>query len=350
MTPTMDDIAKRAEVSKSTVSLVLNEKSGVSAELKEVVLRAATELGYQLPKQRLVRRTATKSATQPSIAVVHAQSSHKAASGQEPTDLYLNYLKGIRAFAHEANLNLTVLTDYNEEDTRQLAFHLLHNSTPPFDGLILMGGSARQNQQLITQIIEDGKPAVALSRSWPDLPISTVGPDYRQQVRIAMDYLAGLGHQRIAFIASEDDRRFDWYRWRLAAYREAMGRINGQIDEGLIALGRNGGEAVTTLLQRRKDVTACFAINDERALEALEGLHKLHIQVPHDLSIIGQDNVPELMGSDPMLTTVGFSHVDVGYLATELLAKQMQNATISHCNLWVQCTLVERISCGKPAR
>jgi LacI family transcriptional regulator len=50
MTTTMADIAKHAEVSKSTVSLVLNEKPGVSAELKDVVLRAATELGYQLPK------------------------------------------------------------------------------------------------------------------------------------------------------------------------------------------------------------------------------------------------------------------------------------------------------------
>ncbi len=341
----MDDIAKRAEVSKSTVSLVLNEKPGVSAELKEVVLRAATDLGYQLPKQRTVRRTPT----QLSIAVVHAQSSHKAASGQEPTDLYLNYLKGIRAFAHAANLNLTVLTDYNEDDARQLAFHLLHNSTPPFDGLILMGGSARQNQQLITQIIADGKPAVALSRSWPDLPISTVGPDYRQQVRIAMEHLASLGHRQIAFIASEDDRRFDWYRWRLEAYRDAMQRLNGRVDETLIALGRNGAEAVASLFQQRKDVTACFAINDERALEALAGLHKLHLRVPQDLSLIGQDNVTELMGSHPTLTTVGFSHVDVGYLATELLAKQMQNATISHCNLWVQCTLVERASCAKPA-
>lgn len=345
MMPTMDDIAKQAAVSKSTVSLVLNEKPGVSAELKDVVLRVATELGYQLPKQRTARRTSTK----PSIAVVHAQSRHQATSGQEPTALYLNYLKGIRTFAHDANLNLTVLTDYHEEDTRQLAFHLLHNSMPRFDGLILMGGSARQNKQLITQILEDGKPAVALSRSWPDLPISTVGPDYRQQVRIAMDYLARLGHQRIAFIASEDDQRFDWYRWRLEAYCDAMQRINGQVDDELMVVGANGADAAVTLLQRRKDVTACFAINDERALEVQVGLHKLHLQIPHDFSLIGQDNVTEPMGSNPMLTTVGFPHVDVGYLAAELLAKQLQNELISHCNLWVQCALVERSSCAEPA-
>ncbi|MBX3011295.1 MAG: LacI family DNA-binding transcriptional regulator [Caldilineaceae bacterium] len=345
----MDDIAKQAEVSKSTVSLVLNEKPGVSAELKEVVLRAATELGYQLPKQRSARRTSAQLPTQFSMAVVHAQSSPPVTTNQEPTELFLNYLKGIRTFAQEANVHLTLLTDYNEEDASQLAFQLLHNSTPPFDGLILMGGSARQNNQLITQIIADGKPAVALSRSWPDLPISTVGPDYRQQVRIAMDYLAGLGHQRIAFVASTDDRRFDWYRWRLEAYRQAMQRINGAVDEGLIAVGRNGAEAITTLLQTRRDVTACFAINDERAHEVLTGLQKLHLQVPHDLSLIGQDNVTERMGNQPMLTTVGFSHVDVGYLAAELLAKQMQNETISHCNLWVQCTLVERTSCRELA-
>lgn len=344
MAPTMNDIAKHAKVAKSTVSLVLNDKPGVSPQLKAVVLRAATELGYQHARTRALRSAATAC----SIAVVHAQSSHQATARYEPTTLYLNYLNGIRAFASAANLTLTVLTDYNEEDTRQLAFHLLRNSTPPFDGLILMGGSARQNSQLISEIIEKGIPAVALSRAWPDLPISTVGPDYRQQVRIAMDYLTGLGHRRIAFIAGEDDRRFDWYRWRLEAYRAAMQRHNGAVDETLIAVDANGAAAVRTLLQRRADVTALFAINDERALEALAGLQALNLQIPHDLSIIGQDNVPEGMGSNPILTSVGFPHADVGYLAAELLVKQIGSAVISHANLWVQCALVERSSCARP--
>lgn len=111
-------------------------------------------------------------------------------------------------------------------------------------------------------------------------------------------------------------------------------------------MGANGAAAVQALLQRRPEVTALFAINDERALEALAGLDKFKYQIPHDLSIIGQDNVPERMGSDPILTTVGFPHADVGYLAAELLVKQMDNALISHCNLWVCCTLVERTSCA----
>lgn len=352
MAPTMNDIAKHAKVAKSTVSLVLNDKPGVSPHLKAVVLRAATELGYQYTGARtqyMAARTVRPTTTACSIAVVHAQSRPPARASNEPTTLYLNYLNGIRAFAATANLTLTVLTDYNEEDTRQLAFQLLHNSMPPFDGLILMGGSARQNSQLSTAIMEKGIPAVALSRAWPDLPISTVGPDYRQQVRIAMDYLAGLGHRRIAFIASEDDRRFDWYRWRLEAYRAAMQRYNGAVDEALMAIGANGADAVHTLLQRHTDVTALFAINDERALEALTGLQERNVQIPHDLSIIGQDNAPEGMGSNPILTTVGFPHADVGYLAAELLVKQISSAVISHANLWVHCALVERSSCARPA-
>ncbi len=345
MIPTMDDVAKRAEVAKSTVSLVLNDKPGVSAALKDLVLQAAAELGYQQPKNRAQRRPSGNR----TIAVVHAQSNPKLEGNAEPTDLYLNYLHGIRAFAQTANINLTVIADYREEETHQLAFHLLHNSTAAFDGLIIMGGNARQNHQLIQQVIENGIPAVALSRYWPELPISTVGPNYRQQVRIAIDHLVGLGHHQIAFLASEHDQRFDWYRWRLDAYQEIMRARNGTVDETLLAIGANGAAALIDLLRRRPDVTAVFAINDERALEALHGLQTIGRRVPQALSIIGQDNVVELMGQPPVLTTVGFPHAEVGYLASELLLKQMQNQAISHCNLWVQSSLVERASCARLA-
>ena len=319
---------------------------GVSAGLKEVVLQAAAELGYQPAKPRQPRR----SIAHRTIAVVYAQSNPNLTREAEPTTLYLNYLSGIRAFAQTTNLNLTVIADYHEEDTRQLAFHLVHHSTPPFDGFILIGGSARQNQQLMHQIMEKNIPAVALSRSWPALPVSTVGPDYRQQVRIALSYLSDLGHRQIAFLASENDRRFDWYTWRLEAYQQWMGELNGAIDHGLIATGDNGAAAVVDLLKRRPDVTAIFAINDERALEALAGLQTLGLRIPQDLSIIGQDNVVERMGSPPILTTVGFPHAEVGYLAAELLLNNIQNDAISHCNLWVQCCLVERASCARPGQ
>lgn len=354
MSATMDDVAKYAAVSKSTVSLALNDKPGISAELKAAVLAAADALGYQHPKARASHRTAPAPvADQPpmttfSIAVVHAQSNPNV-DHYEPTDLYLNYLTGIKSVAESAGLHLTILTDYNENDTQQLAFQLINNELLAFDGLILMGGSASQNSRLVAQIMAKAIPAVALSRTWPQLPISTVGPNYHQQVRLAFEHLVALGHQRIGFVAQEDDRRFEWFRWRLDAYQALMRQHMGAVDDTLIAIGADGADAVATLLQRAPTTTAILAINDERALEAIRGIETLGLQIPHDLSIIGQDNVVELMGEPPFLTTVDFPHTQVGALATELLLHQIRNQAISHCNLWVQCALVLRDSCGKPA-
>ncbi|MCB0063257.1 MAG: LacI family DNA-binding transcriptional regulator [Caldilineaceae bacterium] len=355
MSATMDDVAKYAAVSKSTVSLALNDKPGISPALKAAVIEAADALGYQHPKkrqsaQRAAQSTPTAAAATPcSIAIVHAQSGHKAEQGYVPTDLYLNYLTGIKRFAEAAGLQLTIITDYDETDRLQLAFHLVHNDLSSFDGIILMGGSASQNSRLVTQILEQDIPAVALSRVWPELPISTVGPNYYQQVRLALEHLLGLGHRQIGFVARDHDRRFEWFRWRLDAYQAIMRKTIGDVDKGLIAIGTDGAATATELLTRRPDVTAIFAINDECALEVFDGAQRVGRQIPQQLSVVGQDNVIELMGDTPMLTTVGFPHKEVGALAAELLLHRLRNPEISHCNLWVQCALVLRTSCAQPA-
>lgn len=353
---TMDDVAKRAEVSKSTVSLALNDKPGISPDLKATIVQVAEEMGYTHPKKRTLHRRGvsplnpTPTSENYSIGVIHAQSPQHAGNNYEPTDLYLNYLTGIKSFAEAAGLHLTVIADYNESDTQQLSFHLLHSDLYAFNGLILMGGSASQNSRVVTQILEKNMPAVALSRFWPELPISTVGPNYYQQVRLAVEHLIELGHRRIGFVAQEDDRRFEWFRWRLDAYKALMRAHVGHVDEALIAIGPNGAAAATTLLEREPDVTAIFAINDERALEVIDGVQARGLRIPQDLSVIGQDNVIELMGDAPILTTVDFPHAQVGALAAELLLQQIQNQAISHANLWVQCALVSRASCGQTAR
>ncbi len=355
MSATMDDVAKYAAVSKSTVSLALNDKPGISPALKAIEIQAADALGYQHPKKRLPSERAVSSSAAPhaaaaySIAVVHAQSGHKAEQGYQPTDLYLNYLMGIKRFAESAGLHLTIIADYDETDRMQLAFHLVQNDLSSFDGIILMGGSATQSSRLVTQILDKGIPAVALSRVWPQLAISTVGPNYHQQVQLAIDYLVSLGHRRIGFVAREHDQRFEWFRWRLDAYQALMEKAFSGVDETLIAIGTDGATATAELLTRAPDVTAVFAINDECALEVMAGAQHCGRQIPHDLSVIGQDNVIELMGDEPFLTTVDFPHNEVGALAAELLLHRLRNPDISHCNLWVQCALVLRASCGQPA-
>ncbi len=344
--PTMEDVARQAGVSKSTVSLALNDKPGISAELKQTVLQAAADLGYRLARNRLSARSAPSR----TVAVVHSEPDQPPGGTLEPTGLFLRYLDGIGAFAQAAGLNLTVIADYRDGDTDGLAFQLLHGQEAAFDGLILMGWSARQGNQLVQQALQRGLPAVALSRYWPELPISTVGPNYHQQVYLALDHLVQLGHRRIAFLARENGRRYEWFGLRLTAYEAIMRQLTGGVDEELIQLGPTGQGAVATLMRRCPDVTAIFAINDDFAIEVAQGLRELGLDVPHDVSVVGQDNMASLLQSELDLTTVGFSHFDVGYLAAGLLHQQMETTALSHGNLWVRSYLVEGNSCAPPRR
>jgi LacI family transcriptional regulator len=340
MPTTMADVAERAGVSKSTVSLVLNNRPSVSPELRHAVLKAADELGYRPPSRRAQKRSSENR----SIIVVHYEIG--SAAPQTPS-IFLDYVAGIQAFAHDKKVNLTFITDYREE-RQQLGFHLLSDEHLPTDGAILMGWGARRDGQLLQRFLDRGLPIVVLSRNWPDLPISTVGQDHHQQACIALDYLVGLGHVKIAFLASRGDRRHEWFDWRLECYRKTMLRVNDQVDKELIAIGKDGYEAAQSLMARRPDVTAIFAIEDANALEAVRGLQEMGLHVPADVSVIGLDDTAQPPEGCPALTTVAFPHFEVGYLAAELLLKQIEDKELYYSNVVVRSKLVERDSCAPP--
>jgi DNA-binding LacI/PurR family transcriptional regulator len=179
------------------------------------------------------------------------------------------------------------------------------------------------------------------------MPISTVGHSHHEQARIALDHLVHLGHRTIALLAGETDEKYDWYQQRLECYRKTMADLDGRIDEELIISAKDGASAVKTLMARRPDVTAIFANHDAKAIEAMQGLLAMGLHVPDDVSVIGQDDARPAPPGLPGLTTVGFSHIEVGYLAAELLLKQIENREIARGNIWVHSHLIERESCCK---
>jgi DNA-binding LacI/PurR family transcriptional regulator len=343
MPSTMADVARRAGVSKSTVSLALNNKPGISPELRQRILQIAAELGYRLARTRISSRAPSKL----NIAVVHSEPDQDLAGATEPTGLFLHYFNGIRDYAQRANLNLTLLADYREEAPQGLASQLLQEQSA-FAGFILMGWSARQENQLLQQILQNHLPAVALSRSWPDLPISTVGPHYGQQVALAIEHLVQLGHRRIAFLGRADGQRYDWHGLRLNAYRATMARLVGHFEEDWIITGMTGMAAVQTLLARQVGVSAIFAVNDDFAIEVIQGLQAAGYAVPQDMSVIGQDDMAAFLQPELALSTVGFSAMDVGYLAAQLLHQQIATGALAYGNLWVRSFLLERATCAAP--
>ncbi len=336
--PTIEDIAKHIGVSKSAVSLALNNKPGISQKLRQTVLETAQEMGYSLPESRQQPKTLLRK----SIAVVHQIS-------EKPyTDIYgifINFLNGIRTFTQQTNINLTVIGGYHKGDMMRLGDHILNDKNNPLDGLILMGTGVNRESQLLQKTIEKQIPLVVLSRNWPDLPVSTVGHHHQQQSQIALDHLIQLGHRKIAFLAGSEDQQYDWFDTRLSCYREKMAQINSDVGDTLIIFGEDGTQAVKQLMAKQPDVTAIFALHDRWAVEAMVGLKELGFKVPEDVSVIGLDNSEQVPEEYPELTTVGFPHFDVGYLAAELLYKQINNANIFYSNILVRSELIKRNSC-----
>ena len=313
-------------------------------EVRQAVIEAAEELGYRLPERRSARETSTSK----SITVVHFADPVPSYSG-EVGYLFTNYLDGIRDYCQGRNINWAFIANYAERDDRPLGYHLLADATLPRDGLILIGLSNGHESWLVRRLIADRTPTVVLSRNWPDLPISTVSQDHREQAHIAMDYLIGLGHERIAFIAGERDRHYDWFDWRLDCYRRAMNNLSGRTGEELIVVAKDGAEAAKTLMVRRPDVTAICAIYDDRAVEVMCGLSELGLSIPEDVSVIGLDNTCSSPEGYPELTTVGFPGKKLGSLGAEMLLKQMDDDEFRYSHIVVSSYLVERQSCAKPS-
>ncbi|MBN1978291.1 MAG: LacI family DNA-binding transcriptional regulator [Anaerolineae bacterium] len=337
MPPNMEDVAQRAGVSKATVSLVLNKKPGISPETQRVVLLAAEELAYRLPERRPLRSSAQRTLT----IIYHLKDVERT----EAYNIIPGFLKGARMFAQEAGVHLTILAGDQQGEFGQIGSEFLDAEGLLPEGLLLMGPALRRDSQSVVQALKRGIPAVVLCRNWPDMPVSTVGHNHHEQAGIALDHLAGLGHRTIAFLAGETDAQYDWCQWRLGSYRGKMVELNGEVDEDLIILSENRVEAIKALVRRRPDVTAIFANHDTEAIEAMEGLVEAGLRIPQDVSVIGQDDARQPPAGLPRLTTVRFSHAEVGYLAAELLLKQIESNEVAHGNIWVRSYLVERESC-----
>jgi DNA-binding LacI/PurR family transcriptional regulator len=265
-----------------------------------------------------------------------------------PYGVVPGFLRGARTFAREANIHLTILAGYQREDLRHIGTQFLDSEGLLPEGLILMGPGLCRDSESVVQALKRNIPVVVLCRKWPDVPVSTVGHDHCEQAQIALDHLAQLGHRRIAFLAGTADEGYDWYRERLDCYRKVTTDLNGAVDEDLILLAEDGARAVKTLMVRRPDVTAIFANHDTKAIEAMQGLQEMGLHVPKDVSVIGQDDAKQAPEDFPGLTTVRFSHFQVGYLAAELLIKQIDNGEIVHGNIWLRSYLIERDSCCEP--
>jgi DNA-binding LacI/PurR family transcriptional regulator len=315
--PTIRNVAERAGVSKSLVSLVMRGSPHVSERRRQAVLQAARELGY---RPNAVARSLVEGRTRLIGAIV--------ADLHNP--FFAEFLDGLQESLHGAGLRMLVGSgrwDPLFEAEAVEAFLEMR-----VDGLVLLSVVPESLKEAAASV-----PVVMVGER--DVHgVDIVVDDDELGASLAVDHLVELGHRRIAHI---EGARSTTAHYRRAGYEKAMHR-HGLAAEIVVEPGdftEDGGyRAARALLRRDPRPTAIFAPNDLVATGALSAADEQGMRVPADLSIVGYDNTHLAAIRHISLTSVDQPRRDMGRVAAELLTARIgdpsrharQNLVVPH--------------------
>ena len=338
-----------------TVSNAYNRPGKLSPALRERILAAARDLGYPGPNPaaRSLRRGRAGS-----IGLLFGE--ELSYVFQDPGAL--EFLRGLAegAARHNTVLQLIAALDAGGEEGASLLANAI------IDGLVVW--SLPDRNPLLRLARERNIPLV--THGGPRLDgVPFVGIDDRAAAQTAAGHLLQLGHRSLAVIsfplghprrarhrgladAGRPGSRVT--RERLAGYQAAASAAIPQpaaldIYEVAVNSRDEGHRAALTLLRTTPRATAVLAMSDELAVGVLAAARELNLRVPHDLSVLGWDDLPGARASDPALTTVGQSLYDQGRTCARLLNTatrgEIAAGDLVHLAPW---QLITRDSTGSP--
>lgn len=335
----MNDIAKQAGVSQSTVSLVINDVSGtkVSRQTRETVLRIARELGY--PLERHVRSPARQ---QRNLILYLADELSTSPHAMQTID-------GAKDFAWNNDCLVAVFATRSDRELESAVLaQMLDNSA--LLGVIystIFTRAATLPPELANV------PTVLLNCHTRERTHSSVVPSELLGGFAATMHLIEAGHRRIGFINGEG-----WLEAaseRLKGYRQALSTADIPYDAALVREGDwqvgSGFDHAMELLSLPNRPTALFCANDLMAVGALDAARKLRLDVPKKLSIVGYDDQDLAQYTHPPLSTVLLPNYEMGRWAAETLIAETRSAEPSRrIHIKMECPLVPRESVAKPPR
>lgn len=304
---TIEDISARAGVTKSTVSKVLNRRTGFSPDTQARVEQAVAELGY-VP----ITRERGSRATGAVVAIFDTMFS-----------LYsLKILEGIAAGAQIAGVDLiTQVLDPRSDGRAQLGLDARRIKT--------MADKGHSGVLMVTSVItpataglfEDyALPLVAIdAQTSLQKSVLSVGSNHWGGGMQAGQHLVDLGHRRIAYVGGSKNN--PGLRERFAGFREILDGEGIELDPSLVSEEGMGTahDAVARMLRAGDAPTAIFASNDADALGAVRAIHEAGLRVPEDVSVVGYDDTYAAVVPSPNLTSVHAPLQAIGHLATTTL-------------------------------
>ena len=333
MTVTIKDVAKKANVSVSTVSLVLNDKKGISEKTRQEVLKAIKELNYH--PHRGARGLASKK--NGNIGFILTDNHFSRA---EP--FYTKIFLGSEFEARKHNYYILLTTVDHKFTKKSIPRFLLERNV---DGVILAG---KIPLGLVNYIRQYDLPMVFIDYIPPKGKYYAVLIDNIDGAIKAVTHLIEKGHERIGFIGG--DISHPSIQERLEGYKRALLQKNITIDEKIIVTDEpltsetDGYSAVCKLLKKDNSITAIFAANDAMAVGCMRCLHEHGIKVPEQIALVGFDDVDIAVQMNPRLTTIKVNKEEIGAVAISSMVEMISNERGIFGKLLVPIELIVRHS------
>jgi LacI family transcriptional regulator len=334
---TIKDIARMANVSHTTVSRALNNKSRIKNETKEKILAIASELNYQpnfIAKSLVMRRTKTLGLVITNIA----------------NPFYIELAQGIESTARGLGYNIIFCSTHSDLSTEKQHIDMLRSKG--VDGIIF--SSAHMGDPNILTLAEEAFPIVLVNRR-------TYHPIVREKVDyvgidnilggfLAVEHLIRLGHRRIGVIGGSSESSVGFERLeggKKALITYGLEAITDYFLEGdfLKGCGYQGGKQ---FLRMRERPTAVFAANDYMALGAYQAVIEEGYRVPEDLALIGFNDIEFTATKGVELTTIGQKKYEMGTLAVRILVDKIEGTErdLSTKEIFLKPELIIRRTCG----
>ncbi len=324
---TIRDIARHANVSYQTVSLVINNRPGVSERTRRRIQRLMDEMGYR--PNRAAQMLTTNTSKIIELIMVDLPF-----DGRLPT------------IAHATEkLDYSLLL--SEVTAERLGTAFADARARMVDGVILYAPQLTITDEALIALSQE-TPFVRRDYV-PGSQVAWVGFDQVYATRLAVEHLLELGHRRIAAIPPETNILNGY--WRTTTWKAVL--MEHGLDPGPSYPGdygmNSGYQAAKCVLESDEPFTALVVGNDTMAFAVLKALHEYGMNVPGDVSVISYDNV-ELAGfTVPALTTVEFAFEKQDELAVQFLSEIIENPDMERHQRVLTPTLVIRDSTAAPS-
>ncbi|RBW68398.1 LacI family DNA-binding transcriptional regulator [Bacillus taeanensis] len=316
MTYTIMDVAKKANVSKATVSRVLNNQGGYSEKTKKKVLEVIQELEYH--PSAIARGLTNKRTHTIGVLVPNLTSS-----------LITEFLNEIEAVAHKVGSSVIVCHTESRGIKTMKYLQLLREKR--IDGLILAGTMFKK--EYYDYIEKMGIPIVLLS-TYPVHPVPYVTASDYDAAYTAAKYLIQKGHNKIGMISGNKE---EWIAGshlpRVEGFKDALSDYKISVNENHIVYGSfsydDGMTGLKHLIKQVPDLTAIFTENDTLGIGVLSAAYHLGIKVPEDISVIGMDNINLCEVVTPPLTSVSLSHSEMAEKAANMMFEMIESKKVA---------------------